>query len=348
LQGQIDLRCVMASPNVSIILPTFNRIHYLRESIASVLAQTFCDWELVIADDGSDEATRSFLRGLDDSRIVTLYLSHSGNPGAVRNTAMRAARAPYFAFLDSDDVWAPRKLEIQLDLLRSRPQRRWSYTNDAQIDERGNPLPTSLEPCALYDGWIVEPLLKLQALVATPSVVADRSLIEEVGAFDEEQRYGEDFDLWVRLALRSEVSVASDALVYIRNYHTDRYSRDRMAAYRAWVRLYGKLALLMPNPELRDVCRQNRAKSALTLAGLCFDHHDRLGVARTVLSSAAYAWPYPQWWWGALKAIIRPFVPSALRLTYRRSKVRLNRSARSPSTSQSRSSLDDTKQMRFP
>jgi glycosyltransferase involved in cell wall biosynthesis len=347
LQSQIDRRRVMASPHVSIILPTFNRTHYLREAIASVFAQTFRDWELIVADDGSDETTRAFLSGLHDGRVVRLYLSHSGNPGAVRNRAMRAARAPYFAFLDSDDVWAPRKLEIQLDGMRSHPQRRWSYTNDAQIDECGNPLPTNLEPRALYDGWIVEPLLKFQALVATPSVVVDRSLVDEVGAFDEEQRYGEDFDLWVRLALRSEASVSSDTLVYIRNNHTERYSRDRLAAYRAWVRLYGKLARLMPNPELRAVCRQNRGKSAIILAGLYSDHNDRLGVARTVLASAAYSWPYPEWWWDALKAMVRPVVPSELRSIYRRSKAQRKASARAKSSPESASPPDGPKEGGF-
>jgi glycosyltransferase involved in cell wall biosynthesis len=314
----------MTCPEVSIVLPTFNRLDYLRDAIDSVLAQTHRDWELIIADDGSDDATRGFLSSLRDERITTIYLHHSGNPAAVRNWAIRAARAPYLAFLDSDDVWTPRKLEIQLALMRSRPERRWSYTNDAQIDESGKPLPASDEAWVLYDGRIVEPLLRLQALIATPSVVVERSLIDEVGGFDEEQHYGEDFDLWVRLALRSSVSASAEALVCIRNNHAERYSRDRLAAYRAWVRLYGKLAKLMPNSRLRALCSRNRGSSALILAGLYSDRGDGLAVARTLLSSSAYSWPYPEWWLGAVKAVVRPMVPSELRSAYRRSKAHPN------------------------
>lgn len=312
----------MTRPEVSIILPTFNRVDYLREAIDSVLAQTHRNWELIIADDGSDDATRSFLSSLRDQRIAAIFMDHVGNPGAVRNRAIRVARAAYLAFLDSDDVWAPRKLEVQLGLMKARPDRRWSYTNCAEIDERGRPLPASLEPFVLGDGQIVELLLMSRACIATPSIVAERDLVDEVGGFDEGQHFGEDFDLWVRLALRSDVSVSAEALVFIRNNHTDRYSRDRLAAYRAWVRLFGKLEGLMPNSRLRSICRRNRWERALVLAGLHADRGNGLAVARTVLSSSAYAWPYPKWWWGAVKSLARPVVPSKLRSMYRRAKSR--------------------------
>ena len=124
----------MLTPDVSIILPTFNRLTYLREAIDSVLAQTYTDWELIIADDGSADETRTFLRSIRDGRVKTLWLRHCGNPGAVRNRALAEAKGIYLAFLDSDDIWTPRKLEIQLNLTRSRGDRRWSYTRDRPIE----------------------------------------------------------------------------------------------------------------------------------------------------------------------------------------------------------------------
>src|ERR1700732_1465702 len=105
----------MTAPVVSIILPTFNRLKYLRPAIDSVFAQTLADWELLIADDGSDEETRAYLEHLGGlPRVKLIWLAHSGNPSAVRNAALREARGDYIAFLDSDDVWLPSKLERQV------------------------------------------------------------------------------------------------------------------------------------------------------------------------------------------------------------------------------------------
>src|SRR5258708_32933603 len=119
----------MTTPAISIILPTFNRLKYLRLAVDSVFAQTFADWELLIADDGSDEETRAYLKGLESlPRVKLIWLSHSGNPSAVRNAALRAARADYIAFLDSDDMWMSTKLERQIDVLRSSSHRRRIYS----------------------------------------------------------------------------------------------------------------------------------------------------------------------------------------------------------------------------
>jgi glycosyltransferase involved in cell wall biosynthesis len=308
----------MHLPGVSVILPTFNRLEYLRAAIGSVLAQTHTDWELIIADDGSADETRAFLADIRDARVSTIRLAHSGNPAAVRNEAIRRARGPYLAFLDSDDVWDPRKLELQLDLMRSRPHRRWSYTRDRAIDEHGNALPpAATERWLPYEGSILEPLLKLDALISTPSVVAERTFVNEVGGFDEEQRYGEDYDLWVRLAMRSEVSVLAEPLVCVRNHHVDRYSIDRVAACRAWVRLYGKIAEIVPDSHLRSLCRHRRGETSLVLAGLYVDQGHILWVTQTVLAASTYSWPYPDWWWGAVKAMVRPIVPLRLRSIYR-------------------------------
>ena len=127
-------------PQVSILLPTFDRLEFLPATIASVMAQTLTDWELLIADDGSAAPTRRYLEGLADPRIKVLWLAHSGRPTVALNAALRAARGDYIAFLDSDDVWLPRKLEVQLQSLRSHPERLWSCTAFTLIDADGRPL----------------------------------------------------------------------------------------------------------------------------------------------------------------------------------------------------------------
>src|ERR1700688_1486822 len=149
------------SSAVSIILPTYNRLEFLRPAIESVFAQTFEDWELVIADDGSSADTRTYLETLDDPpRIKVIWLPHSGRPSVVRNAALREARGEYVAFLDSDDVWLPRKLEIQIASLRCHAARKWSYPRFSLLDRSGNPTPSARTRCwPAPSGWILENLL---------------------------------------------------------------------------------------------------------------------------------------------------------------------------------------------
>src|SRR5262245_55647877 len=99
------------SPVVSIVLPAFNRLVYLRAAVASVFKQSFTDWELIIGDDGSDEDTRAYLGTLDQPpRVKVLWLAHTGNPAVVRNAALLEAKGEFVAFIDSDDEWLPDKL----------------------------------------------------------------------------------------------------------------------------------------------------------------------------------------------------------------------------------------------
>ena len=130
----------------------------------------------------------------------------------VRNAAIRAASGKFLAFLDSDDLWLPHKLERQLALMRATPARRWSYTQVRRIDDEGNDAASvGGRPWRALDGDIVEPLLRLEALIATPAVIAERELVLDAGGFDEQQRFCEDYDLWVRLAMRSGVAAFTDS-----------------------------------------------------------------------------------------------------------------------------------------
>jgi glycosyltransferase involved in cell wall biosynthesis len=308
---------MLSSPEVSVVLPTYNRLKYLRQAIDSVRDQTHGDWELIVADDGSDDETRAYLSGLADSRVHPMWLPHSGNPSAVRNRAIRRARGRYIAFLDSDDLWEPRKLEVQLSAMHSRPDRRWSYTNVVLTDATDKPLPSDMDRWGLHEGNIIEPLLNLRVNISTAAVMAERSLIEEVNGFDEEQHFGEDCDLWLRLSLLSEVSVSSEPLARIRDRHSDRYSIDRISEYHGWVRLYGKMAEIVPDARLQSLCRRRRAEVTLFLAGLYFDRRDHVAVARTLVAGTRLSWRYPQWWWGASKAALRSIVPGHVLSMYR-------------------------------
>jgi glycosyltransferase involved in cell wall biosynthesis len=298
-------------PTVSIILPTYNRTRLLRHAIDSVFAQTFTDWDLIIADDGSNEETRAYLRALESVRVRILWLEHSGNPSRVRNAALSVAGGKYVAFLDSDDVWAPAKLATQLIAIDTNERCRWSYTACDRIDADGRPLPAALlVAVAPRSGWIFEPLLALEVSVAMPTLLAERSLIADLGGFDEQQLYGEFHDLCLRLALRSEVVALTDVLCSVRA-HDEHYSADRMAAHRSWMRLYEKFLGLAPTDAGRTCCEWMRACAALNLAALQGANHDVRAMLRTLRAGKVLSWRRPRLWYRWLLAVLRPFVPSS-------------------------------------
>jgi glycosyltransferase involved in cell wall biosynthesis len=299
-------------PSVSVILPTFNRTKFLKLAIESVYAQTYADWEIVVADDGSGEEARSYLQSIADPRVRIIWLPHSGNPSLVRNAAIKAANGRFLAFLDSDDTWAPLKLEKQVGALRDHANSRWSYTACDQIDEHGFPIAKKhLRPIVRPEGWIFEKLLTLEIGIAMPTVVAERDLVNEIGGFDEQQRFGEFHDLCLRLAMKGEVVVVRESLCSVRT-HNEHYSSDKIGDHAGWMRLYEKMANLTTVPRLRAHCAKMRAETSLRLAREHAVNGDSRGALTTLRRASSFAWRYPHWWWGALKVIVRPIIPRAM------------------------------------
>jgi glycosyltransferase involved in cell wall biosynthesis len=297
------------SPAVSIILPTYNRLHYAREAIASVLAQTFTDWQLVVADDGSGEEMLAYLASMTDPRIGVIRLAHTGNPSAVRNAALRVARGRYIAFLDSDDLWLPQKLAVQVTSLLTDTQRRWSYSAIVRIDSAGKVMAAdAMRRWIPYEGHIVEQLLTLQAGVATPTVVAERALIEQAGLFDEQQLYFEEYDLWLRLNLLSEVGVIKEPLALVRS-HQEHYTSDRIRVYEARTRLLEKVKPLATGARWRRALRAERATNVACLANAYARRGQRWNALRTLLCGSGYLGRASRTWRQAAGAAGRALLP---------------------------------------
>lgn len=270
-----------AVPQVSIVLPTYDRLRYLRQSIDSVFAQTFHDWELIIADDGSGPETRDYLRGIaSDARVQVLWLPRLGNPGAVRNAALAQARAPYIAFLDSDDYWMPDKLARQLPALRAAAPRRWSYTSYECVDSEDRPVPFRWTP---FEGALFAEILEMRAMVAMPTVLAERALVAEVGGFDPGQVQHGDYELWLRMILASELSLLDEPLARVRN-HGDHYTRGGAWSLRWKRRMFkkiGRCALAAPQ---RHALRRVRISNAFRLLRTRLAHAARSFTGRMARS----------------------------------------------------------------
>jgi glycosyltransferase involved in cell wall biosynthesis len=308
------------SPVVSVVLPTFNRLEYLRIAVESVYAQTFSEWELIIADDGSGEETRAYLRALENPpHVRIIWLSHCGMPGAVRNAALRDARGEYIAFLDSDDQWAPMKLERQIAALRAHVNCHWSYTGYIRIDASGEPTSSAgYDERIRYRGAILEHLLVHAVDIWTPAVVVERQLLAQVGGFDEKLLLFEDYDLWMRLAAQSEIHLIDEPLICVRSHDQHYIANDRAVSMMACRhRSLQNVRRLVTDSQLRSLVGRAHARSLLDLASL-HATTDRLAASRTILSGFACSWRYGQWWAGLPWVLLKLIVPRALIDFYRR------------------------------
>lgn len=339
-----------SSPLVSIIVPTCNRPDFLPAALDSVRVQTCADWELILADDGSGAPTQELLRSFRDPRARVLWLAHTGSPAVVRNRALEEARGEYIAFLDSDDVWMPEKLELQLASLSQRPARGWSYTDFVLVDETGCPLTGARARHApALDGWILKELVCEQAAVTLPSVMVRRRLLERVGGYDENLLVCEDLDLWVRLAQHSEVDFIDRPLVHVRR-HGQHYSDD-LTALEGLDSALAKMHRCLP-ADVQPLVRSRRARVAVGLMrGYASSGRTRPALA-TIASSVAYSWRSRFWWQGAGTAAILALAPRGvvdfLRAGKRavRGRLAVPRSARAPGILRSVWSLLDGRQRR--
>lgn len=207
-------------PLVSVVIPTFNRGWILEEAIESVLSQDFTDYELIIVDDGSTDRTPAILDKYRDRSIV-IRQNNRGVSGA-RNRGIAAASGHYISFLDSDDLWLPKKLSCQVDYFSAHPNAVICQTQETWIRNGVQVIPKKKHK--KLSGMIFEPSLAL-CLVSPSAVMIRRRLFEEVGLFDENLPACEDYDLWLRISLRYPVNLIDLPLVVKRGGHPDQLSK---------------------------------------------------------------------------------------------------------------------------
>jgi glycosyltransferase involved in cell wall biosynthesis len=194
---------------VSVIIPTFNRAHKIARAVASVLYQTFTDYEVLVVDDGSEDETSEVLK-LFRSRVKCIPLSKNLGVSAARNSGIRESHSPLIAFLDSDDYWLPGKLAAQVSFFSKHPEAVACQTEEYWIrrGRRVNPMKKHLKP----SGEIFEPSLKL-CVVSPSAAVVKRTLLEEVGLFAEDLPACEDYDLWLRISRKYPIWLIPEPLV---------------------------------------------------------------------------------------------------------------------------------------
>lgn len=203
-------------PLVSVIIPTYNRADFIGETIQSVLNQTYRNWELLVIDDGSADDSEAVVAGFADDRIFYYKLDHTGYIGKVKNYGIKMSRGEYIAFLDSDDLWRPDKLELQLTLLNRYPEAGFIISNGEQFGPGAIQLPEKEE---LYVGSLFLPqLADNRFCVLTPSLVFRKSAIDEVGLLDETIKTTRDIHFFYRMSYRFTGIFTNERLVRIRKH----------------------------------------------------------------------------------------------------------------------------------
>ena len=312
---------------VSVVIPTFNRAEYLPDAIGSALRQTYRELDVIVVDDGSTDDTPDVVVGLGEDRVEYVRIDRSRSPARARNVGVSRATGQFVAFLDSDDVWLPEKIERQMEALRASPECRWSYTRFDHIDDRGTPMaPLRGGVGTPRSGWILEHVVTEDALVMVQSVLVEASLLSEVGGFDESPALREDLDLCFRLAARSQVVALEANLLRVR-HHTARTTFG-LPEVRDWrVHALRKLARSTSDRRLRRLCRRECARELAGLAGA----YESTGRRRAAVGTLARAFGYgplePRLWTTLAKTLTRPLMTQRMMEAYRRTRDR--RAARS-------------------
>lgn len=224
-------------PKVSVIIPTYNREDYLPDAIDSVLNQTYQDFEIIIIDDGSTDSTKNIVTNYisqNGERVKYLFQNKKGS-SAARNNGIKNAKGEFIAFLDSDDIWLPEKLEKQIKLIESD---KIGFVHSNAIVESNGKITSRIKPNS--------PVLNFDDLfLGGKNIVMSTSLIkkefiEDVGMLDEALKVAVDYDLWIRILMRYPIKHINETLAVYRE-HNNNISSDLELMHKHGIKICLKL-----------------------------------------------------------------------------------------------------------
>lgn len=292
----------VTTPAISVVIPCFNAEHFVAATLRSVLAQGVDGVEVVVVDDGSSDASAAVVAQM--SGDVRLIRQPNAGVAVARNTGLQAARGRLVAFLDADDIWLPGKLAAQLALLETNPGVRmccsawevWNSLEPEPTPELFSHLSQQLGGAGSAwegaSGWIYPELL-LDCVVWTSTVLAERSLFSEIGAFDPTLRIGEDYDLWLRASRVTPILRVPRPLALYRMHPTSITKGAARENFKAQVigRALEKWGLSSPDGRQADRAAVQRtlARSWSDFAGSQLDAGDSEQARRSAWRALRFA-----------------------------------------------------------
>jgi glycosyltransferase involved in cell wall biosynthesis len=258
----------MILPKVSIIVPTYNRAHMVTETIDSILAQTFKDFELIVVDNESADNTEEVIKSYPDQRIRYFKHQNNGVVAVNRNYGIGKAQGQYIAFCDDDDLWLPEKLERQVELLDSNDELGLVYADSYVIDSNGD----LRENTYFYGrkpvrGNDFSELFQDNSIPLLTAIVR-REVLDKVGVFNPRYIVSQDYDLWLRIAKYHPVDFIEQPLAKYRVHSEGFYQKNSVLAYRENLQIMDYW--LNRDPDLKRELggKIRRRKALLCRAGL--------------------------------------------------------------------------------
>ena len=208
---------------ISVIIPTWNRVETLERAINSALKQTLPPEEILVCDDGSTDGSELLVRAFNNEKIRWLPGARGGCPAIPRNRGLRASKCPWIAFLDSDDIWLPNKLQAQFEALKqtgllAASSNAFRYVANSYV---GDLLQWNRATINVHE-------LLLDNKIVCSSAIVHRSILDITGGFPETHnlKVGEDYTLWLKVASLTKFAYISVPLVIYYDNPTDSARKD--------------------------------------------------------------------------------------------------------------------------
>ncbi|MDJ1172689.1 glycosyltransferase family 2 protein [Roseofilum capinflatum] len=249
-------------PKISVVIPAYNAMAYLPETLENLLQQTWQDFEVIVVNDGSSDDTPQWVAEVRDPRVKLVSQENQGLAGA-RNTGIAHAQGEYIAFLDADDLWEKTKLEKQLQSLEQNPNVGLVYTWVLLIDAQGKKTGRVFKSEAQGKVW--QTLIEENIVGCGSVAMVRRECFETCGLFDRNLKsFVEDWDMWLRIASHYQFSVVPEPLVYYRQ-HANSASRNWSAMEESYKIVIEKAFDSAPL-EVQDMKNKSYGRAYLCLA----------------------------------------------------------------------------------
>jgi glycosyltransferase involved in cell wall biosynthesis len=274
----------MSSPKISVIIPTYNRAAFIGETIESVRKQTYTNWEIIVVDDGSEDNTEAVVKAVGDERIHFYKERRIGIGGKIKNIGLHKASGEFIAFIDSDDLWAPAKLEKQLALLRQFPEAGFCLCGGYNFKTRGKPAEYFYkEKEGTRFGWLFHSVFESQIPGFTQALFFRKECLQKTGPFRETKAFS-DIDFIATITYHFKGVVLYEPL-FFRRLHGDGYIGPN------WAKSYEEGAQLIL--DFKDKLPAKLFRSALFRLYINFgERHLREKSKRQAIAKFFKAWQY--------------------------------------------------------
>lgn len=239
--------------SITVIVPVYNGAPFIIDTLSSIEKQTYLPCEIIIVNDGSTDNTKALIEKFAHDCVIPVRVITKENGGlsSARNTGITASTTPFIAFLDADDIWLPNKLAQQIAKYQSSELKNIGllYCRNEFIDTTGVkdkkaviiPLNKNLR------GNSYPLILKANEVLSSGSgVLVKKSVFDDVGVFDENLKYAEDWDMWIRIAQKFEIEYVDEVLVYLRSHPTS-MSKNKYAGLVGEIEFFNKWFFLLEN-----------------------------------------------------------------------------------------------------